>query len=185
MKISKKSWFIIALGFLVMAAASLSVVYYQRASEREQLEADLFLARSKLSSVDMSTLIYQKENLKGDLNKAYREYEADKEKFVQSIENIAVSNVLYSTANVNSVNITDMSSSDVSSEVIEGASCTALSLNARVVGDVNKLVAFITQLNDDLINAVIKSVSMDIPTSGSDNTASADIRMVIYTYEER
>ena len=185
MKISKKSWFTIALGFLVMAAASLSVVYYQRASEREQLEADLFLARSKLSSVDMSTLTYQQENLEGDLNKAYREYEADKEKFVQSIENIAVSNVLYSTANVNSVNITDMSSSDVSSAVIEGASCTALSLNARVVGDVDNLVAFITQLNDDLINAVVKSVSMAIPTSNSDNTASADIRIVIYTYEER
>ena len=185
MKISKISWFIIALGFLVTAAASLSVVHYQRASEREQLEADLFLARSKLSSVDMSTLTHQQEKLEEDLNQAYREYETDKEKFVQSIENIAVSNVLYSTASVNSVNITDMSSSDVSSEVIEGASCTALSLNARVVGDVNKLVAFITQLNDDLINAVIKSVSMDIPTSGSDNTASADIRMVIYTYEER
>ena len=79
MKISKKSWFTIALGFLVMAAASLSVVYYQRASEREQLEADLFLARSKLNSVDMSTLTYQQENLEGDLNKAYKEYEADKD----------------------------------------------------------------------------------------------------------
>jgi len=185
MKISKNSWFTIALGFLVMAAASLSLVYYQRASEREQLEADLFLNRSKLSSVDMSTLTYQQEKLEGDLNKAYREYEADKEKFVQSIENIAVSNVLYSTANVNGVNITGMSSSDVSSEVIEGASCIALSLNARVVGDVDKLIAFITQLNDDLINVVVKSVSMAIPTSNSDNTASADIRIVIYTYEER
>jgi hypothetical protein len=133
----------------------------------------------------MSTLTYQKETLERDLNKAYREYKADKKKFVQSIENIAVSNVLYSTANVNSVNITNMSSSDVSSQIIEGASCNALSLNTRVVGNIDNLIAFITQLNDDLINAVVNSVSIAIPTSNSDNTASADIRIVIYTYEER
>ena len=185
MKISKKSWITIALGFLIMAAISLSFVYYQNAGERERLQADLLSARSRLSTVDMSTLTYQQENLECDLNQAYREYEADKEKFVQSIENIAVSNVLYSTANVNSVNITDMSSSDVCSEIIEGAPCLALSLNAKVVGDVDNLVAFITQLNDDLINAVVKSVSMDIPSSGNDKIASVSIRMVIYTYEER
>jgi hypothetical protein len=60
-KISKNSWFIITLGFLIMAAASLSLVYYQRVSERERLETDLFLNRSKLSSVDMSMLAYQQE----------------------------------------------------------------------------------------------------------------------------
>jgi len=184
-KISKKSWFTIALGFLIMAAVSLSFVYYQRTGEREQLQADLLSARSRLSTVDMLTLTHQQKVLEGDLNQAYAEYAADKKKFVQSIENIAVSNVLYSTANANSVNITEMSSSDVSSEVIEGAPCLALSLDARVVGKVDNLVAFITQLNDDLINAVVKSVSMDIPSSGNDKIASAGIRVVIYTYEER
>ena len=182
MKINKKSWITITIGLLVMAFASLSVFYSQRESEREQLEAGLLLVHSKLSSMDIPTLTHQQEILEEDLNQAYRGYQSDKEKFV---ENIAVSNVIYSTANVNSVNITDMSSSDDSSEVIEGAPCIALLLKARVVGDVDNLVAFITQLNDDLINAVVKSVSMAIPTSNSDNTASADIQIVIYTYEER
>jgi hypothetical protein len=178
------SWLTISLGFLIIAAASLSVVYYQRANEREQLRVDLYSARSKLSSVDTSTLAYQQEKLEVDLNRTYRDYEADKAKFVQSIENIAVGNVLYSTARANSVNITDMSSSDVTSAVIEGAPCAVLSLNAKVVGEANNLVAFIAQLNDDLINAVVKSVNIAIPTSDSDSIASADIQMVIYKYEE-
>ena len=96
--------------------------------------------------VDISGNVLQQ--LEEDLNQAYRGYQADKEKFV---ENTAVSNVIYSTANVNSVKITDMNSSDDSSEVIEGAPCIALSLQARVVGDVDNLVAFITQLNDEFI----------------------------------
>jgi hypothetical protein len=167
---------------MVIAFASLSVFHSQRESERAQLEADLSMVRSKLISLDTATLTHQQEILEEDLNQAYRGYQADKEKFV---ENIAVSNVIYSTANVNNVKITDMSSSDDSSEVIEGIPCIALSLQATVMGDFDNLVAFITQLNDDLINAVVKSVNMTIPISGNDNTTSMDIQIVIYTYEER
>ncbi|MBU2534570.1 MAG: hypothetical protein ABIK32_02630 [Chloroflexota bacterium] len=184
MKISKKSWFTIVFGFLIMAAVSLSFVYYQGAGEREHLQADLLLARSKLSSVDTSTLTYQQEKLEGDLNQAYKEYEVDKEKFAQSIENIDVSNILYSTANVNSVNIIEMSSSDVSSEVIEGASCLALTVDVKVVGDVDNLVAFITQLNDDLPNGVVRSVNIGIPYPAGDSKPSVSIQVVIYTYKE-
>jgi len=180
--ISKKSWFAVTLGLLIIAFTSLFVFYFQRTSEREQLEKDLVYARSRLSLLDVSTLSHQQEKLEENLNQAYKGYKADKEKF---LENIVVSNVLYSAAKANSVNITDMSSSEDSSEVIEGTSYLALLLNAKAVGNVDNLVAFITQLNDDLINVVIKSLSISIPSSSNDNTASADIQMVIYTYEER
>ena len=182
MKINKKSWFAITLGLLVIAFASLSVFYHQRASEQEQLEKDLDSTRFRLSSLEVSTLRHQQDILEEDLNEAYEGYEADKEKFV---ENIAASNVLYSTAKANSVNITGMNSSDYSSEVIEGASCIALLLDTKVVGNVDNLIAFITQLNNDLINVVVKSMSITIPSSNIDNTASADIQIVIYTYGER
>lgn len=182
MNISKKSWFAITLGLLIIAFASLFVFYFQRTSERELLEKDLVLARSRLSSLDVSTLMHRQEVLEEDLNWAYKEYKADKGKF---LENIVVSNVLYSAAKANSVNITDMSSSEDSSEVIEGTSYIALLLNAKAVGNVDNLVAFITQLNNDLTNVVVKSLSISIPSLNNDNTASADIQIVIYTYEER
>ncbi len=185
MKISKKSWVMIVLGFLIIASVSLFFVYYQGADERKQLQADLLSVRSNLSAVDTTTLTQRQKVLERDLNQAYRKYEADKAKFVQSIENIDASNALYNTANVNSVNITEMSSSDIRSEVIEGASCLALSLDAKVVGKVENLVAFITQLNDELTNAVVKSVNMDIASSDNDTIAFANIQMVIYTHEER
>jgi len=185
MKIGKKSWFTVIIGFFIIVVTSISFIYLQRAQEQAQLKEDLISARSRLSSVNVETLTHRKNVLEEDLSQLYVLYEADKEKFVQSIENIAVSGILYSIARANSVNITNVNSSDVFNEEVEGVLCRALALNAKVQGDVDNLVAFITQLNNDLATAVVKSVSIDISTSGNNQMSSADIKMVIYTYEER
>ena len=185
MRITKSSLFAIFIGFMIMVAISLSVVYNQRTIEREQLKETLSLTRFNLDSMDTSTLIYQQEELQADLDRAYKELEADKAKFVQPIEDIAVGKVLYATAKANRVNITAMRSSDIASEIMGGAFCDVLSLNARVVGKVDNLVAFITQLNDDLVNLVVRSVIITNHNSSSDNISSADIRINIYKYEEQ
>ena len=184
MRIGRKSWLIVALGFLIIATVSLSLIYFQHFQEREQLEEDLISARSRLNSVSLETLIQQQNVLERNYNQASTLYEAEKAKLVQSIENIALSDVLYTVAGANSVNITEMHSSDIFCEEVEGVTCLALALNARADGSVDNLLAFITQLNVDLATAVVESVSMDIPPSDSSATPSASIKLVIYTYGE-
>ncbi|HEY51693.1 MAG TPA: hypothetical protein G4O20_07825 [Dehalococcoidia bacterium] len=185
MKLSRRSWFIITLGFYVMVAASLFVVYFQHAQEREQLKEDLVSARSRLSSVHIEQLTQRQDVLEGNLNQAYEQYEVDKEKFVQPIESIIVSNILYSMARANSVNITEMRAADVCNDEVEGVPCLALTIDAKVKGYVADLAAFITQLNSDLTTAVVKSVNIDIPPPGNSGIPSAGINVVIYTHEER
>jgi len=185
MKISKRSWFTIGIGFFIISVVSLSFVYYQSTSERDRLQEDLILARSKLSSIDLLTPTNKQEALEQQLNQAYKDYESDKKKFVQSIEDIAVGNVLYEAARINDVNITQMSSSDIRSEEVKGAPCLVLSLNTSVIGNVDNLVAFIRQLNNELVNVLVKSVSMNISPSGNDKTATASIQIVVYAYEEK
>jgi hypothetical protein len=168
-----------------MVTVSLFVVYFQHAHERDQLKEDLVSARSRLSSVKVEPLTQQKDVLEGNLNQAYEQYEADKEKFAQSIESIVVSNILYSMARANSVNITEMRAADVSNEEVEDVSCLALTIDAKVEGYVADLAAFVTQLNSDLTTAVVKSVNIDMPHTGNDGIPSAAINVVIYTHEER
>jgi low temperature requirement protein LtrA len=185
MKLSRRSWFIITLGFYIMVTTSLFVVYFQHAQERAQLEEELASARSRLSSVKVEPLAQKQDALEENLNQAYEQYEADKEKFAQSVESIVVSNVLYSMASANSVNITEMRAADVSNEEVQGVSCLALTIDAKVEGYVTDLAAFITQLNSDLTTAVVKSVNIDIPPPGNDAIASAAINVVVYTHEVR
>jgi len=185
MKLSRRSWFTIALGFYIMVAASLSFVYFQHVQEREQLRDDLITARSRLSSVNIESVTHRQNVFEENLNQAYEQYEADREKFVQSIESITVSNLLYSMARANSVNITEMRTVDAASEELEGVSCLALNIDAEVKGYDADLVAFITQLNNDLTTAIVKSVNIDIPPPGNAGIPSAAINLVIYTCEER
>ncbi len=184
MKIGKKSWLTIALGFLIIAAAGLSLVYFQHLQEREQLKEDLGSTRSRLNSVSLEALTQRQNVLEEDFNRARTLYEAEEVKLVQSVENIVLSDVLYTVAGANSVNITEMHSSDIFREEVEGVSCLALALDAKANGNVDNLIAFITQLNVDLATAVVKSVSMDIPPSDSSAIPSASIKLVIYTYRE-
>ena len=51
--------------------------------------------------------------------------------------------------------------------------------------DVDNLIAFITQLNNDIINVLVKSVSMNISPSGNDKAATASIEIAVYACEEK
>jgi hypothetical protein len=183
-KLGKRSWLAVAIGVFLIASISLWIAYSQHAGERKHLQEDLASVYARLNSAQFENLADRQSELEQQLEKTIAQSEAARETLSRPMNSIIISDILFSTAEANSVNITEISSSVASSVALEGVPCLALPLTAKIEGEVNNLVAFITQLNSDLASGIVKSVNLDISQSEGNGKSAASIQMVIYKYEE-
>lgn len=184
MKLSKKSWLFIGIGLFLIAFVGLWMVYSQQSDVKKQLKEELALAQTRLSTIQSEQLANQQSELEQQLEAAMSQSATAREMLSQPMNSIIISDILFRTAEANSVNITALNSSIANSVVLDGVPCRVLPITAKVVGEVDNLVDFITELNTDLSIAAVKTVSMDIPFSAGDRKPSASIQIEIYTYEE-
>ena len=184
MKLGKKSWLFIAIGFFLIALASLWTVYSQQSGVKKQLKEELTLANSRLGSIQIEQFANNQSELEQQLDEIIKQSEAARGTLSQPMNSIIISDILFSTAEANSVNITEVSSSGMTNEELSGVPCLALPLTASVEGDLSNLVAFITQLNGDLATGFISSIDMSITDPASNQKPSVNIQMVIYTRKE-
>ena len=184
MKLGKRSWLSIGIGLFLIVFVSLCMVYSQQTSMKNQLKEELNLAKSRLNSIQTEQLADRQSELEQQLEETMAQSEAARETLSQPMNSIIISDILFSTAEANSVNITEISSSVAGSVALEGVPCLELPLSAKIEGEVSNLVAFITQLNNDLASGIVKSVNLDISQPEGNGKSAASIQMVIYKYEE-
>ncbi len=185
MKLSKKSWLFIGIGIFLIALVGLWMVYSQQSGVKTQLKEEYDLATSRLNSIQVEQLADQQEKLEQQLDDTIAQSETARKTLSEPMNSIIITDILFSTAESNSVNITEIKSSGVNNVVLKGVPCRVLPLTANIEGEVDNLVVFITQLNDNLATGVVRSISMNIPYTAGGEKPSASIQMVVYTYEER
>jgi len=183
-KLSNKSWLSVAIGFFLIASISLWFAYSQHISEQKHLKEDLASVYSRLNLIQFEPLADKQGELERQLVATMAQSEAARETLSQPMNSIIISDILFRTAEANSVNITEISSSVASRVALEGVPCLALPITASVEGEINNLVAFITQLNNDCASGVVTSVDVDISYPDGVAKPSASIQMVIYSYQE-
>ena len=66
---------------------------------------------------------------------------------------------------------------------LEGVTASELPLTMRAEGDVANLIDFVTRLNGDLTTGVVKSAEISIPETADEGKPSANIRLVVYSYQ--
>ena len=184
MKLSKKSWLFIAIGLFLIALVGLWTVYSRQSGMEKQLKEELALAKSRLSSIQLEQLTDKSGELEQQLNETIAQSENARETLSQPMNSIIISDILFRTAEANSVNVTEISSSVANEAVLEGVPCLALPLTARVEGELNNLVDFITELNGDLPIATVKAVNLEIPHPDGQKKPFASVQMMIYTCGE-
>ena len=183
MKLSKKSLLIIAVGIFLIALVGLWTVHSQQVDELKQLKEKLNTAELKLNGLQPEKLSQRQEELERQLNQTISQSETARTVLSQPIGSIAISNLLFDIAAANSVNITEISSSGMANEELAGITCSVLPLTTKVEGEVTDIARFITKLNEELSNGVVKSVEISIPEmTGEGEETSASIQVVIYTY---
>ena len=184
MKLGKTVWLILAIGISVIAFASLGTARSGQVSEQRQLEEAFSLAKLGLKSLQLEELSSQQKELEKQLDGATSQLETAKAMLSQSNESIFVSDMLFKIAEVYEVEITQISSSGLAGGDLEGIECLILPLAVRVEGDIPDLISFITALNQDFVTGIVESVNIGIPEVDSEEKASANIKLVIYAYQE-
>jgi len=183
LKISKKTWLIIAIGIFVIALAALYMAYNQQVSEQNQLNEQLALAQSRLSGVNPEKLSSQQAELEEQLSQATSQFEAVKTVLSQPAGSITVTDILFDIARVHGVEVTEMTSSGLTDGSLEGVPCLVIPVTVKVEGDVPNLVSFVVNLNNFLTTGVVESITITVPETDSGEKASADIQLVAYTHQ--
>ena len=184
MKLTKTSWLLLGIGIFIITLAGLGAVRYQQVNQQNQLNEELVLAEAKLNGSQLEQLSYQQGELEKQLSQAMAQLRTAKDMLSQPTVSIATSGTLFDTAKAYGVEVTELSSSGLVSEELEGVPCSVLSLTTRVEGDVSDLIGFITELNNDFMTGVVQSVEISIPETISEEKPSANIQLVIYTYQD-
>lgn len=183
MRLSKTSWWILTVGIFVIFLAGLGVVRFQQFQQQNDLLWEITVAEHELNGFQPGQLSAQKADLEMQLDQATSQFEAVKAIFSQPVRSVAASGILFDIAEAHELEISDMSSLSSDSNSLYGIDCSVTSLTARVEGDVDNLVSFIIDLNSQLVTDTTRSVTITFPETGSGEKASADINMVIYTYQ--
>ena len=183
LKLSKTTLLVIAVGAFVIISATLGAAYSQRAGELNELNEKLALSQSNLQRVQLDKLSSEQKELEGQLTQATSQLEAVKAVLSQPVGSVAASNTLFSLAKSYELEVTEVTSPGPSSASLEEIACSAISLSARLEGEVPNLVSFVTELNTSLPTGVIKSMTITVPETTSEEKASVDIQWVVYTYQ--
>ena len=183
MKISKTSLLILGTGIFVIAFASLGLINSQRLQEQSQLNDELAIAETRLNKLQLEGLASNKERLEMQLEQTISQFEAAKATLSQPNLAIDVSDNLYSIAEACGVEITNLSSTGLTNDDLESITTSVLPFTTAVGGNVSNLIYFVTRLNGDFVTGAVKSVQITTSNTTSDNGSSANIRLVVYSYE--
>jgi len=174
MKISRKVWLILGAVILVAALASVCVVYFQQAGEREDLNARLSRAQTLLPG-----LTANKNDLENQLAQAESSLEPNKAKFPESVESIEYGEYLFEIADDCNVNLASLNFPRPTSRTVGAVTYSVVSLALPVSGTLTDIFEFIDTIRTDerFASTDVKSVNIDVAGSG------ATINVDIYGYK--
>ena len=183
MRLRKRTWLVIAIGVFVIALISLGMLRYQQVGEQNQLNKQLALIQSRLGEVKLEELSSRQAELEEQLRQATSQFEAVKTVLSQPVGSITATSTLFDIARAHGLEVTEVTSPGPTSGSLEGITCSVLSLTVKVKGDVPNLISFVTKLNSHFTTGVVKSIIITIPETTSGEKASAEIQLVVYTYQ--
>ncbi len=183
MKLRKRPLLITIVGIFVIALISLGMLRSQQVSEQNQLNEQLTLTQSRSSEIKLGQLSSRQVELEGQLRQATSQFETVKTVLSQPVGSITATSTLFDIARANGLEVIGVTSPGLTSDSLEGITCSVLSLTVKVEGNVPNLVSFITGLNSYFTTGVVKSITITIPEKTSEEKASADIQLVVFTYQ--
>lgn len=188
MKLSKTSWLFLAVGIFAILGASLGLVYAQQVSEQSRLEQELSVAQLWFDKSSSEGLSSRQEELERRLAQVNRGLKTIETRLSQPIESVEASDTLFVIAEHYGVEIIEVRSSTPTDAEVDGVACCVLPLAVQVKGDVSNLIDFVINWSGEYSTGVVNSVEITVPQltgageQESEEEATANIRMLIYTY---
>lgn len=183
LKLGKTSVLLLIGGVIVIAFLSLGTARVQQVNKQKQLAGELDIIQRRLDTVQIETLLAQRDELEEQLARAIPMLEEAKAAISQSSGSIDVIESLFEIAEDASVDITNLSSLDTGTDKLAGIVYTVTHFTMKVAGEELNLIDFISRLNSDLSNSVVRSAEMNIPEPELGGKSLANIHLLIYGYQ--
>lgn len=193
MKLSKSSWIILALGIVLIAGISLGMSRSQQAEQQKQLTEKLAQAKAKLATINIDELTGQKNRLTQQVEQYSTQTESVKQNLFAAEDDIEATDIILESARSFQVEVVTITSPGAAFGELQGTQCRILPMKIQLNGDIDKLADFIYNLSQIFPTSIIQEVRLnneEPATSGAGEkqpatagTTSADISLVIYSYE--
>ena len=176
---------------VVLAAilGSLGMVQAQQATEKSLLDSELASVEQSLDEYRPKQGSSSQEEMEERLSEATAALDEVKAQLSESTDSIEADDTLFDIAALSGVQITQIDIAPLSSEDLVDLPCTILSLTVIVEGEIPQLLDFVMTLNTDVTNGVVNSARISVPIESDlieteDQAPKADVKMVIYYYED-
>lgn len=181
-KLSKTGLLILAAGAFIVVLAGLGITRYSQISEQNGLNEALSVSETRLTAVNLQPYEVQKAELLEQFIASQSLLEEARNRLIQTVISVDVTGKFYEIAVFHSIIVNSISTTKNTVEDYEGVVCTLITISAKVTG-LSHVVDFIAGLNNNFSTGFVQSVKIDIGDDTVENGASADILMVVYTYE--
>ncbi len=183
LKLSKTSWLILAAGLFIVIMAGLGITRSQQLQEQGRLDDELGISQQSLANLNITGLQLQLNELQQTAAQEQLQLDEAQQQLEQTVVSVDVTDEFFSIASLCGVVVINLSTSPILPSKYEGIGLSTTSLNAAVEGELPALVDFVESLNNDFNTALIKSAQIIIPPSSSNETPSASVQIIIYSYE--
>ena len=178
-------WPVVITGVVLAAIlGSLGVVQAQQATEKSRLDSELASVEESLDEYRPKQGSYSQEEMEERLSEATAALDEVKAQLSESTDSIEADDILFDIAALCGVQINQIDIAPVSSEDLADVPYTILSLTVIVEGGLPQLLDFVMTLNTDVTNGVVNSARISVPIETEEETPEADVKMVIYYYED-
>jgi len=179
-----KKWLVygVIIG-LVAALTTLGIVQARQMAGKSSLNDELDTAEQNLSVLEAAQSSFWQDGLDTQMDEAQTNSDTAKVQLSQAIDSIIANESLFNIAAVSSVTLTSITVSPLSDDALAELPCSVLPLKITAEGNETTLVDFVSRLNTDLINGLVRSATLNIPETPAEGEATVSIELIIYTYQ--
>lgn len=190
MKISKTSWALLAFGLIIIAGASLFILFKNEDSRKTDLEDRLALAEASIPAVvaNIATTTEQADQLSAQLEEVLGKLAQAKGQFPETIQSIEYASALVQMAANSGVDLLSFESSEASKLTLSKLNFEMTEFTLVVRGDINPMLSFISAIDK---GADFLTGSMDVIKLTFDTITAEDdlpkptttITLLLISYE--
>ncbi|ACZ62253.1 hypothetical protein [Dehalococcoides mccartyi] len=190
MKISKTSWALLAFGLIIIAGASLFILFKNEDSRKTDLEDRIALAELAIPNVvnSIATTTEQAEQLSAQLEEALGKLALAKGQFPEMIQSIEYASVLVQMAANANLDVLSFKSSEATKLTLNKLNFMMTEFKIVVRGDINPVLSFISAIDkgEDFLTGSMDVIELTFETTTPDDNLPKPevvITLLLISYE--
>lgn len=187
MKLSKTAWWILGIGAFVIVAAVLVMLFTSQSGEARRIEDNLAVTQVLLTKLvsereDLNSQLVQLDN---ELEEAETAYNKSLDNFPSEIKTIEYDEEIFSIAGDANLEVMSLIASEPRDVKVESIIYATTLFEVEVRGTVSNILTFIDDIatGSYFTMATVDLVNLEVPLAGQNETPTAVIKIIIYSYE--